>query len=149
MSITFHFRARAIITSGGAVLATRHKRGDYTFLPGGHVELGESISAALLRELREELGKEGQITKYLGAIEQSWSNPQEGQQCEVNHIFACDVPGLSHETQVAGLEKEFEFFWLTPEEFEAQNLLPVAARALLKKYLAGDASIWWASDWET
>ena len=50
-----------VLTRNGAVLVERRRADDeadpgLTFLPGGHVERGESLGQALRREMREELG---------------------------------------------------------------------------------------------
>lgn len=48
--------ARLVILVGESILVCRATDKDHYFLPGGHVEYGEDISAALSREMVEELG---------------------------------------------------------------------------------------------
>lgn len=49
-------RAQAVLFRGGALLCARHVKAgvDYRVLPGGHVEAGESVWEAVVRELAEE-----------------------------------------------------------------------------------------------
>lgn len=51
----------AVLIGDGAVLVEKRRADDdsdpgLVFLPGGHVEVGESLNQALKREMREELG---------------------------------------------------------------------------------------------
>lgn len=41
----------------------------FYFLPGGHVEHGESVETSLLRELMEETGAQYKIKRFLGCLE--------------------------------------------------------------------------------
>ena len=57
-----------------------------TFLPGGHVEFGESAKDALVREIDEELGITCTVGKFLGLVEHKWMN-KGVLHCEVNQLF--------------------------------------------------------------
>jgi 8-oxo-dGTP diphosphatase len=63
-------------------------------LPGGHVELGESMPNTLERELKEELDLTIHVVRYIGAVEHSYGEPRE---YEINHVFAasCKYQGLN------------------------------------------------------
>ncbi len=52
----FSYKAAGVALDGERVLLTQLAGGDFWFLPGGRVELHESATEALRRELREELG---------------------------------------------------------------------------------------------
>lgn len=47
---------RALIVQKGKILVCKKLNRDYYFLPGGHVDFGESLRESLKRELKEELG---------------------------------------------------------------------------------------------
>src|ERR1041385_316650 len=48
--------ARGVLRHGSAVLACRNVKHGYLYLPGGHIEFGETAPAALAREFEEECG---------------------------------------------------------------------------------------------
>lgn len=54
--LIFRPSAYLVVIDDGKVLLLKHKKTNKLGLPGGGIELGESISEALLRELQEELG---------------------------------------------------------------------------------------------
>ena len=59
----FNYRVCAVLVHDGKLLAMRDERSPYYYLPGGRVHMGETAEAAVLRELREELGIEAAIER--------------------------------------------------------------------------------------
>ncbi len=144
MITKFHYRARAVAFKDGSLLVAQMKSGENTFLPGGHVENGESAPIALVREIQEEIGVHSSVKSFLGVIENSWSE-EEILQHEINLIFEVDIPELVSNKPITSREDHLEFFWLKPEEFESKNFLPMPARDLIRKWIAGEKSPWWGS----
>ncbi|MGI8307159.1 NUDIX domain-containing protein [Saccharopolyspora hattusasensis] len=64
--------ARAVIRRDGQLLLARQRTKSWSFLPGGHVEPGERVEAALVRELAEELGTAAKVVGFLGAVEHGY-----------------------------------------------------------------------------
>ena len=78
--------ARGVCVVGGKILLCRAKGGATTYLPGGHVEFGETGRQALVREIREEMGLESTAGAFLGVVENSFL--QHGKpHAEVNLVY--------------------------------------------------------------
>jgi ADP-ribose pyrophosphatase YjhB (NUDIX family) len=61
----FIVRIRAIIVHDDKLLVIRNSANDFYCLPGGKLELGETIHEGLKREITEELGIEPKIGRLL------------------------------------------------------------------------------------
>ena len=85
--------ARGVCIRDGRLLLCRAKGGKTTYLPGGHVEFGETGRQALVREVREELGAASETGAFLGCVENSFL--QHGKpHAEINLVYELDVPSL-------------------------------------------------------
>ncbi len=136
--------ARAVILNSNNVLLARQKGMSNTFLPGGHINIGESAVTALKREIDEELGLELDVEGYLGAVEAGW---QDGgvEHFEINHIFKAGIKGESFSSPLESQEDHLEFLWSSVDDLYANDLLPHPLKRLIANYAAGDRSIWWES----
>ncbi|MFQ5943253.1 MAG: NUDIX domain-containing protein [Anaerolineales bacterium] len=135
---------RAAIVNQGKFLIAHTKGASNTYLPGGHVKVGEGLKQALARELDEELGIPVTVGRFLGTVEHAWSDAN-GLNHEINHLFEVTSPELGVDRPSESLEDYIEFFWLTPSEFEEHNLQPAPLRKLLMNLGEGSRGIWWAS----
>ena len=59
----FNLRVGAVITDGARVLVGKESRADFYTVIGGRVKFGETAEAAVLREIREELGVSAEIDR--------------------------------------------------------------------------------------
>ncbi|MBD2869066.1 NUDIX domain-containing protein [Paenibacillus arenilitoris] len=144
MSSNFHHLVRGIITDGEKVLAARAIGHKNTFLPGGHVEFGESAPIALQREIEEELGLSCRIEGYLGLVEHQWLKNNE-LHCEINQAFKVIVPELDVSRNPPSRESHIEFIWVSVNELENYRLQPFPFRKLIPQLVNGDRSVWWES----
>jgi len=116
----------AIIRKDGKILITRrrpnaHLAGLWEF-PGGKVEAGESLYAALEREIREEVGLEIRIMDEFFTVDHDY--PTKSVRL---HFFNCmPLYGVARPLDVAELQ------WVNPQDL-ANYAFPPADTELLAK----------------
>ena len=110
--------ARGVCVKNGKALLCRAKNAQTSYLPGGHIEFGESGAEALAREMREEAGVEVAVGKLLGVVENSFLQHGEPHS-EINLVYEMSV-----ESPVVAIEPWIEFLWQQVDELESANLLP-------------------------
>ena len=118
--------ARGVCVVDGHVLLCRPAGGDYTYLPGGHIEFGETGAEALVREIKEETGLESTAGKLLGVVENSFLQHGE-KHCEINLVYELTLSG----GDVAAQEDWIGFEWCPLSNLDAANLLPVDIRRMI------------------
>ncbi|WP_212974638.1 NUDIX domain-containing protein [Bacillus sp. J14TS2] len=115
-----------------------------TFLPGGHIEFGESAKDALKREINEALGIPCTVGRFLGVVEHKWELDQVVH-CEINQVFEVHCSDLRLDTNPIAIEPHLEFFWWHGRNLDQQHLQPYPFRHLIANYLNGNRDIWWES----
>ncbi|MBI3630996.1 MAG: NUDIX domain-containing protein [Candidatus Sungbacteria bacterium] len=112
---------RAVILHRARILLCRAKGADWYFLPGGHVEFGETLERALARELKEELGIQAKIGPLLGSIENIYT--KHGiRRHEINFVFRVVIPKTQN---LKSQEDHIEFLWHDIPSLAAVHLLPL------------------------
>jgi ADP-ribose pyrophosphatase YjhB (NUDIX family) len=117
---------RAILLDrDGRIALVRHTYMDQWYLPGGGVKKGESIDAALFRELAEEVGVTGaRIERVLGV----YHSRREGKDDHIV-IFVVPVGQEASELRRADLAEIEEAGWFAPDALPAP-LSPATARRI-------------------
>lgn len=114
--------ARGVCIRDGRVLLCRARGGSSAYLPGGHIEFGETGAQALVREIMEELGVDSTCGEFLGVVENSFL--QHGRRhAEINLVYRLDFE--SRIAEFKSQEEWIEFEWRPLAELDGANLLPV------------------------
>src|SRR5437879_11234753 len=85
-SARFRIAVSALIFEGGRVLLAHRRDIDWWNLPGGGMEVGETVEEALYREVYEETGLQVEIEQLVGVYSKQ-------QKKEVVLTFRCHVIG--------------------------------------------------------
>ncbi|MFO7809954.1 MAG: NUDIX domain-containing protein [Candidatus Delongbacteria bacterium] len=131
---------RALIFKGSEnkILLARQKDRDYTFLPGGHIEFGETARHALDREMLEEIGAEGRIGYHLWTIENIFTDAEKRSCHEIALYFTYTFYKRFYSEKVAALEDHLEMIWVDIDDLEFFNLKPVILTELIQKIVSGN-----------
>ena len=117
--------ARGVCIVDGRLLLCKAKGGSTTYLPGGHIEFGETGRQALVREMQEETGLAAETGRFLGCLENSFL--QHGKpHAEINLVYEMTVADLKVEAK----EDWIEFLWCPWAALEAAQLWPAEFRRL-------------------
>jgi 8-oxo-dGTP diphosphatase len=128
--------ARAVIRRGDKVLLCQTKEGGWWFLPGGHVEFGEPVKEALLRELEEELGlRQVTIKSLIGTVENKFPVGDRIQH-ELNLVFEVEE---TEEQLIESREAHLDFAFLDVND---TLILPSALHEGLLEWLSSGKPFW-------
>lgn len=88
----FNYRVCGMIIHEGKILAMHDQRSPYYYLPGGRVQLGETVEEAVLREIREELEIDAKIVRPLWFNQGFFTEDISGEQFhEICIYFLMDI----------------------------------------------------------
>jgi ADP-ribose pyrophosphatase YjhB (NUDIX family) len=122
----------AVIVRDGRALVVKRghepRKGEWS-LPGGLVELGESLVDALRRELREETGLEVEI----GPVIETFDRIHRDDRGRVRYHFVIVdfLCTADNATPTAGSDAE-AVAWVRADELDAYGISPHAARVIRK-----------------
>jgi ADP-ribose pyrophosphatase YjhB (NUDIX family) len=105
----------------GRILMIRRTDNDLYSIPGGQLELGETLAEAAVREVREETGIECAVTEVIGL----YSDPKhviaydDGEvRQEFSIFFRAEATGGSLQTS----SESKEVFWVEPSKLDELNI---------------------------
>jgi ADP-ribose pyrophosphatase YjhB (NUDIX family) len=124
-----------VVDDQGRLLLHRRRDNDKWALPGGKMELGESVAGCAIREVKEETGLEAEPVSIVGI----YSDPK--------HVFAYDDGEVRQEFSICLLmrsvggtlavsEESHELAFFTPEEIEDLPMVD-SIRRRVRDFLQG------------
>jgi ADP-ribose pyrophosphatase YjhB (NUDIX family) len=126
--------SRVIITKGDQILLCKNKeRGNY-YLPGGHVEFGDTMVKTVYKELNEEMGlNEDNILdlKYVDILENIFGK-NEITNHEIVLIFSAS---LTDGTEVKSTEPHIDFEWKNISELKDISFMPIEMIPIIQNYI--------------
>ena len=134
-----HVLSRGVIIDQDHILLCRtlDLSMSFYFLPGGHVEHGESVETSLLRELMEETGANCKIKRFLGCLEYGFE-PGHSSIChnhEYNFIFEAESESLKIDKQIPQLEAHIELIWVPLHQLSEIDFRAEPLRELVPEWL--------------
>jgi nucleoside triphosphatase len=114
---------------GQVLLAKSIKWLDRFTLPGGHIELGETVEEALKREIREEVGLEIEIIRFLQFQEAIYSPEFIHRKHFIFLDFLCKAK--TDRVQVDNKEIQ-DFRWVDPQKALEMNVEPFSKKTIAK-----------------
>ena len=116
--LTHEVIARGIICHNDKILLCKPVGKARSYLPGGHIDPGETGAQAVLRELIEELGVSAEIVRFLGVAE--WAD-------------------LKEPPAVPSKESWIEFLWAPLSDLATPGFQPAILRSAIPQWLANPA----------
>ena len=130
-------RAAGVMIHNGKVLVHKNMNSNHYALIGGRVEIGENSADTVRREIKEELGKNVQITGYVSTIENFFE--MKGSKYHeimfVHKIEFTDEDDKKIEYTMKNLEgKDYlQYEWIELSKIDQYPLLPEAIKEVLKQ----------------
>jgi len=125
-----------ILNSEAEVLICKSNKWNQKYvIPGGHIEAGESMEEALIREVKEETGLDVFEIELLGINESIYSESFQNKK----HFIFVDFICRSNSNDVILNEEAQSYEWINLTEVENYNLEKFTAK-LLKELRKGDKS---------
>lgn len=122
--------ARGVLRRGSRVLLCRNMKHGYFYLPGGHVDPGETFAAACEREFREETGLEV-AAGTCGLVAEVAFGPPGDRRHELNIVFHVEHAAGFAPEDVPSHEEGIDFQWVEIAALAETDLRPLPILAWL------------------
>ena len=131
---------RGVCLMEGQLLICSNRQVGNRYLPGGHIDFGESARDALEREILEELGCRSRAGRFLGLCEHRFR--QQGHpHAEINLLFALHIADIAPPHPPPAREPWLAFEWHALEALAYSSLQPAALRERIPEWIRAPQAI--------
>lgn len=128
-------RAAGIMIHNGKILVHRNINSDHYALIGGRVEIGENSADTIKREVKEELGKDIDITGYVATIE-NFFEMKGSKFHEILFVYKIefldeDDKKIDYTLKNNEGKDYLQYEWLDLDKIEEYPVLPKAIKSVL------------------
>lgn len=131
-----NIRAAGIIIHNGKFLVHRNVNSDHYALIGGRVAIGEDSATTVIREIKEEMGKDAEIIGYVSTIENFFE--MKGSKYHeimfVHRVEFTDEEDRKIEYTLKNIEgrEELQYEWIDIDKVDEYNVVPKEIKGILK-----------------
>ena len=131
----FKFRSCGIIVNKDKVLIQKMAKLEGYCFPGGHVELGETSYDAVIREIKEELHIDTEVTKLLCVNENIYTNTSNKIGHEIAYYYLLkplqELPEKEFDSKETSIGSVQHFKWVNIKELHKEILHPYFLEQIL------------------
>ncbi len=133
--------ARGVMFHVERVLLCKNVKHGYFYLPGGHVELGETAAQALVREMQEEAAL-AVVANEVVAIDEHLFEQNGRARHEINVYLAMKTLDSAGPSSIQSVEEHIAFEWCELSQLDIRDIRPSHAKAVIRTAAAGKPLAW-------
>lgn len=132
-----NIRAAGVMIHNGKILTHKDTNSNHYALIGGRVKIGENSADTIKREIKEELGKDIEITEYVSTIE-NFFEMKGLKYHEIMFVYKIEFTNEDDkkiEYPMKNIEGEdsLQYEWIDINKINEYPLLPRAVKDILKE----------------
>lgn len=132
-----NIRAACVIIHDNKILLHKNANSDHYALIGGRVEIGEDSESTIIREVKEEIGKNIKTTGYIATIE-NFFEMKEKEYHEILFIHRAEFVDNEDQRIITTLKNmegkdNLQYEWIDLNQIDKVNLLPANLKNILKE----------------
>ncbi|PIY96934.1 MAG: hypothetical protein COY66_02060 [Candidatus Kerfeldbacteria bacterium CG_4_10_14_0_8_um_filter_42_10] len=121
-----------IVNSDKILLCVSNDQPPIHYLPGGHLEYGETLEECLKREIKEEVGAVVKTSRFMETFENFFKWRGENHH-EINLLYEVTLKTVNPE-KIKCQESHISITWLAVSAIPKSRLLPASIHQYLIKY---------------